>query len=269
MTDVRMTGAEFRVYSDIGQQSSAIKHQQSAIAYLCGMSEEIYKGHISFVNYEKHFATIDYVKNGKARSVNCKTLDADGKKRHHFRMGDNVQFQLRLSDRGDKMTAHNVKFLYNTQLEVLLNKAMVENRFAGFLKKVDDEWLIKEHGSYIFFPLRLSRWEKPPAEQALNEVISFSIQNLDKPNQLVAELFSHDFIPEYRKAQQLYKDKKPVEATVVRVSPYAAYLEILDGKIQSKINLKEGQGEMKEGDKLEVIITYLSPQRIVVEKAGG
>jgi hypothetical protein len=230
------------------------------------MSEEIYKGHISFVSYEKHFATIDYVKNGKPKSVNCKTLDSEGRKRHHFRVGDNVQFELRLSDRGDKMTADKVKFLYNTQLEVLLNKAVLENRFAGYLKKVDDEWLIKERESYIFFPLRLSKWEKMPAEQALNEVINFSIQNLDKPNQLVAELFSHDFIPEYRQAQQLYKDKKPVEAIVVRVSPYAVYLEMLGGKIQAKINVKEGQEAMKEGDKVEVMITYLSPQRIVVEK---
>ncbi len=231
------------------------------------MSEEIYKGHVSFVNYEKHFATIDYIKNGKPKSVNCKTVAADGKKLHHFRVGDNVQFELRLSDRGDKMTADKVKFLYNTQLEVLLNKAVVENRFAGYLKKVDDEWLIKERESYIFFPLRLSKWEKMPAEQALNEVINFSIQNLDKPNQLVAELFSHDFLPEYRKAQQLYKDKTPVEAVVTRVSPYAVYVEVLDGKIQSKINIKEGEAGLKEGDKLNVVISYLSPQRIVVEKA--
>lgn len=231
------------------------------------MTEEIYKGHVSFVNYEKHFATIDYTKNGKPKSVNCKTLDTAGGKPHHFRVGDNVQFELRLSDRGDKMTADKVKFLYNTQLEVLLTKAVAENRFAGYLKKVDEGWLIKERESYIFFPLRLSKWEKPPAETALNEVINFSIQNLDKHNSLVAELFSHDFIPEYRKALQLSKEKTPVEATVVRVSPFAVYLDLLGGKIQAKINLKEGDPKPAEGDKLNVLITYLSPQRIAVEKA--
>jgi ribosomal protein S1 len=228
------------------------------------MSDEIFKGHITFVNYEKHFATIDYIKNGKTKSVNCKTISPDGKKTHHFRVGDNIHFQLKVSDRGDKLTAYNVKFLYNTQLEVLLNKAVEENRFAGYLKKVDDDWLIKEMNSYIFFPLRVSKWETPPPEQVMNEVINFSIQNLGKRNQLYAELFSHSYIPEYKQALELFKQQKPVEAVVSRVSPYAAYLELLGGKIQSKLEGAEG---LKEGDKLEVMITHITPYRAVVEKA--
>jgi len=227
------------------------------------MSEEIYKGHITFVNYEKHFATIDYLKGGKTKSVNCKTISPDGKKVHHFRVGDNIQFQLKLSDRGDKQTAYNMKFLYNTQLEVLLNKAVEENRFAGYLKKVDDNWLIKERDSYIFFPLRLSKWETPPAEQALNEVINFSIQNLGKRNQLYAELFSHSYIPEYKQAVELQKQQKALEATVTRVSPYAAYVDMLGGKIRSKL---EESGDLKEGDKIQVKINYITPYRVVVEK---
>ena len=230
------------------------------------MAEEIYKGHISFVNYEKHFATIDYTKGGKAKSVNCKTVGSDGKKKHHFRVGDNVQFELRLSDRGDKLTADKVKFLYNTQLEVLLNKAVVENRFAGYLKKVDDGWLIKERNSYIFFPLLLSKWEAPPAEQAVNEVINFSIQNIDKVNQLYAELFSHNYFPEYKQALELYRQQKPVEATVVRVSPYAVYVDLLGGKIQSKLDLEKDAEPIKEGDRLEVKITYMNPYKLVVER---
>lgn len=228
------------------------------------MSEEIYKGHITFVNYDRHFATIDYLKGGKMKSVNCKTISSDGKKNHHFRVGDNIQFQLKLSDRGDKQTAYNVKFLYNTQLEVLLNRAVEENRFAGYLKKVDEDWLIKERDSYIFFPLRLSKWEAPPAEQAVNEVINFSIQNLGKRNQLYAELFSHSYIPEFKQAQELYKQQKPLEGVVTRISPYAVYLDLMGGKLQAK--MEKGGEELKEGDKVEVKITYLTPYRIVIEK---
>lgn len=228
------------------------------------MSDEIYKGHITFVNYDKHFATINYLKGGKTKSVNCKTISPDGKSKHHFRVGDNIQFQLKLSDRGDKQTAYNVKFLYNTQLEVLLNRATVENRFAGYLKKVDDDWLVKERDSYIFFPLRLSKWEAPPAEQALNEVINFSIQNLGKRNQLYAELFSHTYIPEYKQALELYKQQKAVDATVIRVSPYAVYVDLMNGKLQGKME-KDIEG-LKEGDKIEVKISYMTPYRIVIEK---
>ena len=102
------------------------------------MEEKVLKGIISFVNYEKHFATIEYEVGAKKKSVNCKTgLEETGRKTQHFRIGDTVSFQLRLSDRGDKMTAYNIKFLHNTKLDLLIQRAAIENRFSGYLKKVD------------------------------------------------------------------------------------------------------------------------------------
>jgi ribosomal protein S1 len=240
------------------------------------MDETIYKGTISFINHDKHFATIDYEQSGKKKTVNCKTgeneqLKPDGskktKKAHQFRIGDEVNFQVKRSDHGDKMVAYNIKFLYNTALEKLINKAAVENRFSGYFKIVDDELFVKEWDSYIFFPLKLSKWEKPPAETAFNEAINFKLLNLDKPNAIAAELFSHDFIPEYREALEHFKNKTPIEATVSKVSPFAAYLDLSGDKIQAKIQLPaEGFEEVKVGDKIKVIITYLSSSRIVVER---
>ena len=167
------------------------------------------------------------------------------------------------------MIAYNVKFLYNQELEKLINRAVVENRFSGYLKVVDDELFVKEWDSYIFFPLKLSNWENPPAESAFNEAISFKLLNLDKPHAIAAELFSHDFIPEYRKAMELFNNKKPIEGTVTKVSPFAIYLDLFgNNKIQAKIQLpaKFGEEKVKPGDKIKVIITYLSSSRIVVER---
>ena len=76
---------------------------------------------------------------------------------------------------------------------------------------VDDELFVKEWDSYIFFPIKLSSWENPPAESAFNEAISFKLLNLDKPHAIVAELFSHDFMPEYRKALELFNNKKTIK----------------------------------------------------------
>lgn len=90
------------------------------------MEEKILKGTISFVNYEKNFATIEYLQGMKKKSVNCKTdLESTGRKSHHFRMGDVVSFQLRLSDRGDKMTACNIKYLHNKELDLLIQRAAI------------------------------------------------------------------------------------------------------------------------------------------------
>ena len=239
------------------------------------MDETIYKGTISFINHEKNYATIDYDQSGKKKSVNCKTdkeeqLKPDGKKvnkkPHTFRIGDEVNFQVKRSDRGDKMTAFNIKFLYNKELEKLISKAAVENRFSGYFKIADDEFFVKEWDSYIFFPLQLSKWENPPAESAFNEAISFRLLNLDKPHAIAAELFSHDFIPEYRIALGHFEKKAPIEAIVSKVSPFAAYLDLIGNRIQAKIQLPaEGLKEVKPGDKINVVITYLSSSRIVVQ----
>ena len=239
------------------------------------MDTTIYKGTISFVHHDKQYVTIDYEQNGKKKAINCKTdekeqiqsKDKKARRPHQFRIGDEVNFQVKLSDRGDKMIAYDIKFLYNTELEKLLNKAKVENRFSGYLKIADDELFVKEWDSYIFFPLKLSKWENPPAESAFNEAISFKLLNLDKPHAIAAELFSHDFIPEYRKALEHFKNKTPIEATVSKVSPFAVYLDLFHGKIQAKIQLPaEGMEDVKAGDKINVLITYLSSNRIVVER---
>ena len=237
------------------------------------MDESIHRGNISYINHEKHFATIDYTSNNKKKSVNCKTNE-QGKsvtgaviKRHVFRLGDVVDFQLKLSDRGDKLTAYNIKFLYNTSLEQLINKAAVENRFSGYFKIVDEKFFVKEWDSYLFFPLQLSPWEKPPVESAANEAITFRLINLDKPNRITAELFSHTYLPEYLKATQYFNDKKEIDAVVAKVSPYGIYLNLFSDKVQAKLPVSDGgEQQYKEGDPIRVIITHLGPSRIVVEK---
>lgn len=232
------------------------------------MDEQVYKGKISFVNYEKFFATIDYLHGTKQKSVNFKTNAADSdKKPHHYRLGDEVSFQLKLSDRGDKMTAYNVKFLHNIPINLLIQKAAIENRFAGYLKIINDKYYIKEWDSYILFPIQLSPWEVPPPTTVENEAISYRLINLDKPNALMAELFSHNYIPEYRKAVQHFDNEIDIEATVKRISPHAVYLDLFDDKIQAKLPLTAVEKDsLKEGDKIKVMITHLSNTRIVVKR---
>ena len=231
------------------------------------MDEVLFKGRISFVNYEKYFATIDYVSNGKEKSVNFKTnAEGSNKKPHHFRLGDVVNFKLKLSDRGDKMTAYAVKFIHNTAIDLLIQKAAIENRFSGYLKKVADDYFVKEWDSYIFFPLQVSPWETPPVATAENEPITFKFLNLDKPNAIIAELFSHSYIPEYRMALQHFNNGIDADAIVTKVSSYAVYLGLFNNKIQAKLPLTKEEGSgLKEGDTLQVKIKHLTNNRIVVE----
>lgn len=231
-------------------------------------TSQLYKGKISFINYEKYFATIDYTYNNKTKSVNCKTNAADsGKKPHHYRLGDEVSFELKLSDRGDKMTAYNVKFLHNIPINLLIQKAAIENRFAGYLKIIDGQYFIKEWDSYILFPLQLSPWEVPPVATAENEAISYRFLNLDKPNAIMAELFSHNYIPEYKKALQHFNNKIDADATVYKISPHAIYLNLFNDKIKARLPLDTVEKDsIKEGDIIRVMITHLTNTRIVVKR---
>ena len=227
------------------------------------------QGVITFIHHDKRYATIDYDHNGKKKSITARLIDEKGatkpQSKHIFRIGDAVKFETRPSLRGEKMVAANLKYLYNTSLEILINKAKVENRFAGFLKEVDGQLYIKERDSYIFFPLRLSKWENPPADSAYNDVISFKLANIDKPHALVAELFSHDFIPAYRKAMEHFRNRKSTEAIVSKVSPFAVYLNLFGGEIVAKMSTTGQNREViNMGDRIEVKITHLTASRIVI-----
>jgi hypothetical protein len=94
--------------------------------------------------------------------------------------------------------------------------------------------------------------------------------NLEKPNAIVAELFSHNYIPEYRKALQHYKNEIAIDAVVFKVSPHAIYLNLFDDKIKVKLSLTSpDDASVKVGDIIPVIITHLSATRVVVKRFGN
>ena len=187
---------------------------------------EILEGRITFVQYEKNFVTIEYEHNNKTKTVNGSIKESAQqklidekliKKPHHFREGDEVYFELVRSQRGDKMVADRIRFRFNNSLSNLLHQASISNQFMGYLKQVDDQYFIKEIGSYHFFPLRLATWEKKPFASAVNEPVSFSLENFTNPDKVTAVLTRKQYIPEFNKAQLLYDNETPVEATISKV----------------------------------------------------
>ena len=128
------------------------------------MSNTLLTGNVTFVNHEKKYIIIEYEVNGKKKVVNGSVETKLLKKKHIFHIGDTVSFTVALSGRGDRMTASDIHFLYNTALDVLINKAKTENNFIGYLKIVDDKYYVKEIDSYLFFPVPLSPWQIKPTE---------------------------------------------------------------------------------------------------------
>jgi hypothetical protein len=237
------------------------------------MSHTVIQGKVSFVNHEKKYVMIEYEVNGKKKTINGSIDDAadknSSKKKHIYHIGDVVDFVAGLSGRGDKMVATNIEYRYNTALDVLINKAKTENSFIGYLKAADDKIFVKEIDSYLFFPVAHSPWRITPTEQELNEAVTFSLENLEKKEKITAKLFNNHYLPEFYTAVKYHKSKTPIEAEVVKVTPHGIYLNVIGDKIQAKIpaekNSIAADQKLQPGDKLMVLISYLSTAKIIVE----
>ena len=233
------------------------------------------EGKISFINHEKKYAMIEYEEGNKNKTVRAvidekiqKELKEKKliKKTHHFMVGDVVSFVVKLSDRGDRMMATGVEFLYNNALDVLINKSMLNNKFIGYLKLADDKYFVKEIDSYLFFPVPFSPWQLVPKELELNEQVNFALENTERKEKIFASLFNNDYIPEFEQAVKLFKTKTVINAEIFKVSAHGIYLNIVTNKIQSKIDFEEG---FKVGDKIDVLISYLGKNKIAVVKANN
>ena len=240
------------------------------------MSNHLLTGNVTFVNHEKKYIIIEYEENGRKKVVNGsvdekqqqKLIDKKLiRKKHLFHIGDTVSFTAGLSDRGDRMTASNVQYLYNTALDVLINKAHTENNFIGYLKVIDDKYFVKEIESYLFFPVPLSPWQIKPTEAELNEAVTFTLENLDKKDKITASLFTQKFIPEYYSAERAFKKNEVTEAEVYKITEFGIYLNVFGDKVQAKIDAKDPglPADLKMGDKIKVRITYFSKMKIVAE----
>lgn len=205
---------------------------------------------------------IEYEVSGKKKVVNGSMDKKNLKAKHVFQIGDTVNFTLVLSGRGDRMAATNIQFMYNTALDVLINKAKKVNNFIGYLKVVDDKYFVKEIDSYLFFPLPLSPWQIKPTEAELNEAVTFALENTDKKSKITARLYNNKYIPEFYTAVKLNKAASPIEATVYRVSQHGIYINLIGESIQAKLPYQEA---VKTGEKIMVKIVYLSPFKIIVE----
>lgn len=221
---------------------------------------------VSFVNHEKNYILIEYEQNGKKKTVRGDLSERGSKKTRLFHIGDTVNCKIKISGRGDRMMATDIQFLYNTALDVLINKARTENNFIGYLKVVDDKYFVKELDSYLFFPLPFSPWQIKPTGKELDDAVSFSLENTEKKDKITAKLYNNNYVPEFYAAVKAHKAKTPVIAEVYKISPHGIYLNVFGDKIQSKLPLaKNGTAELKVGDKIKVMITYLSTSRIIVE----
>ncbi|MEO7523210.1 MAG: hypothetical protein ABIT58_03910 [Ferruginibacter sp.] len=245
------------------------------------MSDKYISGKISFIHHDKDRAVIEYEENGKRHTIQAdiaekaqsKLIDQKLiKKTHRFLIGDNVKFLIKKTGgNGRILYADNILYQYNTLLEILINKAAIENKFLGYIKITDHEYFIKEIDTYLFFPLKISEYEIPPTEKEIEKPVTFKLEDISKPDKVSASLYNHHYIPEFLTAVQHFKKQEPIEATVSNITKFAIHLDLVSNKIKARLNLDEEMQKeiekhsIKIGSTMTVKIKHISTSKIAVE----
>jgi len=245
------------------------------------MSDKYIPGKITFIHHDKDRAVIEYEENGKKKTIQADIADRAQaklidqkiiKKPHRFLVGDNVKFQIKKTGgNGRILYADNIQYQYNTSLEILINKAAIENKFLGYIKITDQEYFIKEIDTYLFFPLKISAFEIPPTEKEIEKPVIFKLEDITKPEKIAASLYNHNYIPEFLTAIQHFKKQEAIEAIVSNITKFGIYLNLVGDKIKAKLNIDESlqkkieNNSIKVGSVMQVKIKHISPSKIAVE----
>ncbi|MEO6488500.1 MAG: hypothetical protein ABIO04_01055 [Ferruginibacter sp.] len=240
------------------------------------MSDKQIPGKITFIHHEKDRAVIEYFDNGRKKTIQADIFlskSVGQKKVHRFLIGDQVTFNLKKTgSKGSITYAVNIQYQYNTALELLVNKATVENKFLGYIKITDDEYFVKEIESYLFFPLLISSYEIPPSEKETENAVIFKLENIEKPDNIKASLYNHHYIPEFLEAVQHFKKQSIVDGVISKITPFGIHVLLL-GKLKARVGIDEELKKKIATNSLQVNsivplkIKYLSPVKIIVESA--
>ena len=68
------------------------------------------------------------------------------------------------------------------------------------------------------------------------------------------------------------ESKTPIEAEVFKITPHGIFVNILGNKIQAKLPIDKDKNialpsEVKVGDRIQIIVTYLGSSKIIIERA--
>lgn len=249
------------------------------------MSDKSIPGKITFIHHEKDRAVIEYIDNGKKKTIQADIGIKEQqrlkeqkiiKKTHRFLMGDQVTFIVKKTGaNGSQQYASNLQYQYNTLLELLINKANTENKFLGYIKITDEKLFIKEIDSYLFFPLTVSPYEIAPTEKKAADPVYFKFENIEKPDKITASLYNHNYFPEFLTAVQHFKKQTVIDATIKKISAFGIHLSLINDKLQTKLNMddslagKVADKSLQINQVIPVKIRHLSPQKIIVEIASA
>lgn len=155
-------------------------------------------GYISYINHIKHYGFIDSpdlkIDLIFFRTTNCQ------KSYINIHKGDKVSFEYDPID-DPKSGVKEIAFLKNASLECLKNDFLNGKILNGFLKKIDNNYYVKDSNTYIFIQLVISSYEinlQEVYEEKLNTKIDYKITLFTAKNKIRAININRQLLPECR-----------------------------------------------------------------------
>lgn len=241
----------------------------------------IYRGIVTYYSTERHFGFLDteneesiffFVDTRKARELR---KEKNQYVRTNFIRGDEVTFKLKHSDRSEYgFEAYDLDYIKNDKVEQLYNQLEVNKEFPGYLKKIGDEYFVKDKLTYLFIPVKTSVWEadvEQVYESRINRPVIYTITAKPaKPEKLKAVLCDRIYSDVLYQLKD-YKEKSIRSAAMITGKNKDGYFAtMLDGKVNTFIPFnKEGTVPLNfsKGDEVEVIVTSVYDQGVRIQLA--
>jgi cold shock CspA family protein len=107
----------------------------------------------------------------------------------HIFPSDHVDFELKKLYDENQLEANEIKFIRNSTLEYLHQDFVNKKTKKGFLKKIQDNYYVKDSETYLFIKLRISPYETELFncyESKLNAQINYQIVVFSNKNKIRA-----------------------------------------------------------------------------------
>lgn len=116
---------------------------------------------------------------------------------------DFVEFELNIMSNENQPTASDIKFVRNRTLEYLHEDFSNKKLKRGFLKKIGDNYYVKDYETHLYIKLRISKYEIDLFkcyETKLNTEINYQIIVFSNKNKIRAINIDRLFCEEYMSA---------------------------------------------------------------------
>lgn len=241
-------------------------------------ADPIYEGVVTFYNPAKHFGFIHSEEWGELffflDPAQFKALSSHERigVKNKFVRGDEIYFNVRYSDKSKGPVACNLHFIKNERSDRLKELLELYNELPGFIKKIDNNYYIKDKATHLFIPIHISKWEtdlQETYENHLNKLVTYSVlKKYKNPEVWKATVTDRKFNEAYIKLKEYEDNRIVLPAKIIKMNRYGYYASLLNGTVNAFMLFnKKGSvpSSFLMGELIEVTIRSVHDSGVLIQ----